>query len=62
VQLEHSRLKDAVVEKAKADRRAVKTGYGSNEAINAAIKARDEYNDAVDALIAFETEHKIEIA
>jgi hypothetical protein len=60
VQLEHSRLKDAVVEKAKADRRAVRTGYTSNEDINTAIKARDEFNEAVDELLAFEARRETE--
>jgi hypothetical protein len=57
VEVEHARLKDAVVEAAKADRVAESAGNGGNPDIDALITSRARFRLAVDALIAFEAEN-----
>lgn len=53
---ERARLERAVVEAAKADRLSVQKGTGTNRDIDAPIHARRVLNDAINALLEFESQ------
>lgn len=55
----HQRLKEAVLEAARKDRAAETSGKGGHADLDAMLAQRGAFREALTALLAFESEHKI---